>query len=248
MSSKIISIGAVVMIIMTAAFVVSAQTYLGPVIGTVVTTSSRADVSSYGTPSRYFYGGRLVMPVRRGTELAITLGLRQEEGGFLSAFTKNSIGGNRGIVDVVENPISGPSVVSSLSTSSVELNASLRIPLARFDTAGSYLGVHLGAMADMLTSADQVDDYTRILQGDRGQIPDRVQTTYDSQIGGGAVLGALMVLKTDIGRLVIEMSYILRQPETLAIPSPRIGGAKEQYVGWLVGNGLRLSAGLELGL
>ncbi|MEY3385830.1 MAG: hypothetical protein RIR53_641 [Bacteroidota bacterium] len=243
-----IVLSAVVMIVMTAAHVVSAQVYVGPVASTIISTSSRADISAYGEPSRYFYGGRVVASMRRGTELAITLGLRQEEGGFLSPFTKNSIGGAGGIVNVVENPISGPTVVSSLSTSAAELGASLRIPLAQFDTSGSYMGIHLGAMADMLTSANQVDDYRRILQGDRGQIPDRVETSYNSQIGGGAVLGALLVLKTDLGRLVIEMSYILRQPETLTIPVPRRGGPQEQYVGWLVGSGLRLSAGLELGL
>ena len=243
-----IVLSAVVMIVMTAAHVVSAQVYVGPVASTIISTSSRADISAYGEPSRYFYGGRVVAGMRRGTELAITLGLRQEEGGFLSGFRRNTFGGNRGIVDVVDNPITGPTVVSSLSTSAVELNASIRIPLARFDTAGSYVGVHFGAMADVLTSAEQLDDYTRILQGDRGQIPDRVATSYDTQVGGGAVLGGLVVVKTDIGRLVLELSYILRQPETLAVPTPYVGGPKEQYVGWLVGNGLRLSAGLELGL
>lgn len=236
------------MMFMIAASCVSAQTHIGPIVGYTVAGSSRADVSSYGEPSRYFYGGRLVTPVRRGTELALTLGLRQEQGGFVSPFAKSGISPGVGIIHVVENPSGGPVVVSSLTTSALELNASLRIPLARFDSAGSYLGIHLGAMTDYLISARQEDDYTAILQGDRGQIPDRLSTSYTTQLGGGALLGGLLVMKTDFGRLVIEMTYVLRQPETLKIPSPRIGGPQEQYVGWLVGSGLRLSAGLEFGL
>lgn len=241
-------IGVAIMIVMVATSSVFGQTYVGLTVGTTVAGSSRADVSAYGEPSRVFYGGRVITTLRKGLELVGTLGLRQEEGGFLSPFTKNSLPGGGGIVQVVENPISGPVVVSSLATSALELSAALRIPLARFDSAGSYVGLQLGAMADYLTSAEQVDDYTRILQGDRGQIPDRVTTSYASQIGGGAQIGGLLVLNTDLGRLSIEFAYLLRQPETLPVPAPRAGGPKEQYVGWLVGNGLRISAGLELGL
>lgn len=241
-------IGVAIMVFMIAASSVFGQTYVGLTIGSTVAGSSRSDVSAYGEPSRFFYGGRVVTTLRKGLELVGTFGLRQEDGGFTSRFTRNSFAGAGGMVQVVDNPISGPVVVSSLSTSAVELNAALRIPLARFDSAGSYIGLHLGAMADYLSSADQVDDYTRILQGDRGQIPDRVSTSYAAQIGGGVQIGGLLVLKTDLGRLSIEFTYLLRQPEALPVPVPRSGGPKEQYIGWLVGNGLRLSAGLELGL
>jgi len=241
-------IGVAIMVIMVATSSVFAQTYVGLTIGSTLAGSSRSDVSAYGEPSRVFYAGRVATTLRKGLELVGTFGMRQEEGGFTSRFVRNAFSGGGGMVQVVENPISGPVVVSSLTTSAFELSAALRIPLARFDSAGSYIGLQLGAMADYLRSADQVDDYTRILQGDRGQVPDRVATSYDAQIGGGAQIGGLLVLKTDLGRLTIEFTYLLRQPETVPIPAPRLGGPKEQYIGWLVGNGLRLSAGLELGL
>jgi len=108
--------------------------------------------------------------------------------------------------------------------------------------------VQLGALACGLTSAQQTDDYTGILQGDRGSIPDRFSTSYASQIGAGAVIGAVLVLNTGGGRLVLDVSYVVRGPESLPVPTPRTGGASEQYVGWLVGNGLRFSAGFDLGL
>ncbi|HBB25014.1 MAG TPA: hypothetical protein DCZ59_01985 [Bacteroidetes bacterium] len=241
-------IGVAIMVFMIATSSVFGQTYLGLTIGSTVAGSSRSDVSAYGEPSRVFYGGRVVTTLRKGLELVGTFGLRQEEGGFTSRFARSTFPGGGGTLQVVENPISGPVVVSSLSTSALELSAALRIPMARFDSAGSYIGLQLGAMADYLSSADQVDDYTRILQGDRGQIPDRVSTSYASQVGGGAQVGGLLVLQTDLGRLSIEFAYLLRRPETLPVPAPRVGGPKEQYVGWLVGNGLRISAGLELKL
>lgn len=222
------------------------QTYGGLTIGSTLVGASRSDVSAYGEPSRMVYGVRLVMPSRRGMELAATLGFRQEDGGFVSPFTRSAVRPPSGRINVVENPTAGPVVVSSLTTSAAELNVALRIPVARMDSSGSYVGVQLGVLADYLLSAEQVDDYTAILPGDRGQIPDRVSTSYDAQIGGGAVLGGIMVLNAGIGRLVIDVAYLLRQPESLPVPTPRLGGPKEQYIGWLVGSGMRFSAGFEV--
>ncbi|MBU3679516.1 MAG: hypothetical protein FGM32_07910 [Candidatus Kapabacteria bacterium] len=224
------------------------QTYGGVTIGSTLVGASRSDVSAYGEPSRMVYGLRFVMPARRGMELAATLGYRLEDGGFVSSFTRGAVRPPSGRINVVENPTAGPLVVSSLTTTAAELNVALRIPVARMDSSGSYAGVQLGVLTDYLLSAEQVDDYTGILPGDRGQIPDRVSTSYNAQVGGGAILGGIMVLNTGIGRLVIDVAYLLRQPETVAVPTPRLGGPKEQYVGWLVGSGLRFSAGFEVPL
>lgn len=236
------------MLVMVATSSVYGQGFVGVSIGTTLATSSRSDVSSYGEPSRMYYGLRASTTLRKGLELIGSLGLRQEEGGFVTPFVRNGVRRSTGMVNVVDNPVGGPVVVSSLSTSAIELNAALRIPVARVDTSGSYIGLQFGAMADVLTSADQTDDYTGILQGDRGSIPDRVSTSYASQIGAGAVIGAVLVLNTGGGRLVLDVSYVVRGPESLPVPTPRTGGASEQYVGWLVGNGLRFSAGFDLGL
>lgn len=222
------------------------QTYGGVTIGSTLVGASRSDVSAYGEPSRMVYGLRFVVPARRGMELAASLGYRQEEGGFVSSFTRSAARPPSGHINVVENPTGGPVVVSSLTTTAVEMNAVLRIPVARMDSSGSYAGVQLGVLADYLLSANQEDDYTGILPGDRGQIPDRVSTSYNAQIGGGAILGGIMVLNAGIGRLVIDVAYMLRQPESLPVPMPRLGGPKEQYVGWLVGSGMRFSAGFEV--
>ncbi len=242
------SFGVAIMLVMVATSSVHAQTYIGATIGTTLATSSRSDVSAYGDPSRAVYGLRASTVFRKGMELTGSLGLRSEEGGFVSPFVRNAVRRPAGMVNVVDNPGGGPVVVSSLATSAIELNAALRIPLARVDSSGSYAGVQLGVLADVLTSAEQTDDYTGILQGDRGSIPDRVSTSYASQFGGGAVIGAVLVLNTGGGRLVLDVSYIVRGPESLPVPTRGIGGATEQYVGWLVGNGLRFSAGFDLGL
>lgn len=240
--------GVAIMLGMVATSSVYAQTYLGATIGTTLATSSRSDVSAYGEPGRMLYGLRASTTIRKGMELVGSLALRSEEGGFVSPFVRNVVRRPAGMVNVVDNPGGGPVVVSSLATSAIEVNAALRIPLARVDTAGSYVGVQIGALADVLTSAEQTDDYTGILQGDRGSIPDRVSTSYTSQIGAGAVIGAVLVLNTGGGRLVLDVSYVVRGPESLPVPTPRTGVASEQYVGWLVGNGLRFSAGFDLGL
>lgn len=242
------SFGVAIMLVMVATSSVCGQTFLGVTIGTTLATSSRSDVSSYGDPSRMLYGLRACTTIRKGMELVGSLGLRTEEGGFVSPFVRNTVRRPTGTVNVVDNPAGGPVVVSSLATSAIELNAAVRIPLARVDTSGSYMGLQIGVMADLLTSAEQTDDYTGILQGDRGSIPDRVSTSYGAQIGGGAIIGGVIVLNTGAGRLVLDVSYIVRGPESLPVPTLRTGGAKEQYVGWLVGNGLRFSAGFDLGL
>lgn len=241
------SIGVAITLVV-ATLSVWGQTYAGVTIGSTLAGASRSDVSAYGEPTRMMYGLRMVMPTRRGLEIAVSLGYRQEDGGFVSSFVRSTARPPSGMVNVVDNPTSGPVVVSSLATSAVELTAALRMPVTRLDSSGSYVGVQLGVLADYMLPAQQVDDYTAILPGDRGQIPDRVSTSYDTQFGGGAVLGGLLVLNTGIGRLVIDAQYIMRQPESLTIPTPRFGGPKEQYIGWLVGSGLRFSAGFEVPL
>jgi hypothetical protein len=240
------SFGVAIVLVMVATSSVYGQTFLGVTIGTTLATSSRTDVSDYGDPSRMLYGLRASTTIRKGMELVGSLGLRSEEGGFVTPFVRNSVGLPTGRVNVVDNPSGGPVVVSSLVTSAI--TAALRIPLARVDTSGSYFGVQLGALVDQLTSSEQTDDYTGILQGDRGSIPDRVSTSYASQIGGGIVIGGVLVVNTGAGRLVLDITYVTRGPESLPVPTPRTGGASEQYVGWLVGNGLRFSAGFDLSL
>jgi hypothetical protein len=242
------SFGVAIVLVMVATSSVYGQTFLGVTIGTTLATSSRTDVSDYGNPSRMLYGLRASTTIRKGMELVGSIGLRSEEGGFVTPFVRNAARRPIGMVNVVDNPSGGPVVVSSLVTSAIELTAALRIPLARVDTSGSYFGVQLGALVDQLTSAEQTDDYTGILPGDRGSIPDRVATSYTSQIGGGAVIGGVLVLNTGAGRLVLDITYVTRGPESLPVPTPRTGGSSEQYVGWLVGNGLRFSAGFDLGL
>jgi hypothetical protein len=51
----------------------------------------------------------------------------------------------------------------------------------------------------------------------------------------GAIVGARMVLPVDTSRILIDVSYIVRQPTTI----------ENQDIGWLVGRGLRLGVGFQ---
>ena len=248
MNSTTKVLGAVIMLFMVTASVVSAQSFLGPMIGYSLSTTSREDVASYGSPTRLSYGLKYAGVVRRSTELIASIAYRSEDGGFVSPFKATSSFGSNGMINVVDAPGAGPSVVSSLSTSSVEVQLGLRAPMARIDSAGSYVGFTVGLFADALLRAEQQDDYSGIPTLDRGDLPVRVATTYDTQLGCGFTVGGSLVLVTSAGRLTLDLAYLLRQPDSVPLPEVRIGGPKTQYVGWLVGSGLRLSAAMEFAL
>lgn len=248
MNSTAKFLGAVIVISMVTASFVSAQSFLGPLIGYTLSTTSREDVASYGTPTRLAYGIKYAGVVRRSTEVTASIAYRTEDGGFVSPFKAISGLGSNGMINVVDAPGSGPSVVSSLSTSAIEVQLGLRVPMARIDSLGSYFGFTAGLFADALLRAEQQDDYSGVPTLDRGDLPVRVATTYDTQVGGGFTVGGSVVLVTSAGRLTLDLAYLLRQPDGVPLPQVRIGGPKTQYVGWLVGSGLRLSAALEVAL
>ena len=81
----------------------------------------------------------------------------------------------------------------------------------------------------------QTDDYSEFPKEELGQRPVTVSGTYDAQIGFGAFVGARMVLPVDASRILIDLSYSVRQPTTI----------ENQDIGWLVGRGIRLGLGFQ---
>jgi hypothetical protein len=89
--------------------------------------------------------------------------------------------------------------------------------------------------ADRLFSVKQTDDYSELPKDELRDRPVIVSGTYDAQIGFGAIVGARMVLPVDASRILIDVSYVGRQPTTI----------ENQDIGWLVGRGLRLGVGFQ---
>ena len=79
-----------VAVFVTATFVLSAQSFLGPAFTYTISTGVGTDVSSYGSPTRFNVGVRYSRVLSNLTELYAGLNYRIENGGFTSSFVKTA--------------------------------------------------------------------------------------------------------------------------------------------------------------
>ncbi len=234
-STRIISVATAFFVVATLSL--SAQSYIGPYFAYGVSTSVGQDVAAYGTPSRIALGALYSRTIAAGAELNIHGFYRIESGGARTPFVTASTGVIApGTINVVEPGSGGPRVVTTLSSTALELGASLAFQVAELDSTGSAIQLQLGVYGDRLFSVKQTDDYSEVPKDQLGQRPLVVNGTYDAQIGFGAFVGARMVLPIDGSRILFDVSYTVRQPTVI----------NEQAIGWLVGRGLRIGAGFQL--
>lgn len=228
----------VAVVALTATLSCFAQSsFLGPMLTTTLSTSVGAGVASYGTPSRFSFGGQYSRVSATGSELTFTLHHRSESGGFLTDYKKTS-GGIIGRLNVIDIPIGQPTIVTTLESSSIELGAGLRFPIIDLDTADAKLLFQFGVSADYLTSMQQISDFSRIPEADRPGIPVQSTIVFAQQAGFGGQFGIAAVAPVGGSRLLIELLYTVRQPTT--IPFPTGITSAEQNISWLTGRGIRL--------
>ncbi|NQW30909.1 MAG: hypothetical protein HQ472_10405 [Ignavibacteria bacterium] len=136
-------------------------------------------------------------------------------------------------IQVVEPGGLGPQVLTTLTSSSVEASAMLKIPMVDLDSSGTVLHLNLGALADRVLSTEQVDDYS--------QIPDylgpkTVTVNYVPQFGFGAMFGVGVATNMGPGKLLFDLRFVFRNPKTaLTNTTP----SQEQDLSWLIGQGMR---------
>lgn len=216
--------------------------YIGPEIGYTVSTSVPEEVSSSGAPTRVRVGASLHLSGKTKVDFRFSLGYRLENGTFKTAYSgvDDSVTSTKGRLDVVEPTPRGPSVMSELTSSSADLSAEGFISLGDLDTTGSKIGLTLGFFGDRVISASQTDDYSAV-EGYSG--PRIVQVQYQGQFGFGVSVGLSAIIPMGDSHIVFDLKYIVRQPSTLATnTTPSV----DQSVGWLIGKGLRISAGYLL--
>lgn len=215
--------------------------YIGPEIGYTVSTSVPFEVSSSGAPTRVRVGASLHLSGKSKVDFRFSLGYRTEGGTFRTDYVNpaDSVA-TQGRLHVVEPKPGGPNVLSELTSSSVELSAEGFLPLGDLDTSGSKIGLTLGFFGDRVISASQTDDYQAV-EGYTG--PRIVQVQYQGQFGFGVLVGLSAIIPMGDSHIVFDVKYIVRQPSTLATnTAPSV----DQNVGWLIGKGLRISAGYLL--
>lgn len=228
-----------------ATLLVSAQaSFFGPLLSTTLSTSTSSDVSAYGTPGRYAVGVQFARRSSSSTEYFFSLAHRIEGGGYLTDFVKPS-GGIIGKLHVVDVPPGTPVIVTTLDATAIELNAGIRLPVLQLDTIGTRVLFQFGVALDYLLSAKQVSDYSRIPEAERGSLPQQTSVVFDGQPGFGGMLGFALSIPAGEGRFLLDFSFILREPTTIAFPNGTSASAKEQYIDWLVGRGLRLGGSYQ---
>ncbi len=234
-TTRIISVATAFFVVATLSL--SAQSYIGPYFTYGISTSVGTSVSAYGAPSRIAFGALYSRAISSGAEINVHGFYRAESGGAKTTLTEPlGLGRPPGMLNVVEPGAGGPRVVTTMSSTAIELGASLAFQVAELDSTGSAIQLQLGVYADRLFSVKQTDDYSEFPKEQLGQRPVTVSGTYDAQIGFGAIVGARMVLPVDASRILIDVSYVVRQPTTL----------ENQDIGWLVGRGVRLGIGFQL--
>lgn len=216
--------------------------FIGPEIGYTVTTSVPSEVSRSGAPTRIRVGASLHLSAKSKVDFRFSLGYRIENS-ELKTIYDNTIDSNlsaQGRLNVLVPNTQSPNVQSEILSNSIDLAAEGFIPLGDLDTSGSRIGLTLGFFADRVLSASQTDDYSAVTDYPGPQI---VQVQYKPQFGFGASIGVSTILPMGDSRIVFDIKYIIRQPSTLTTNNSR---AEDQNVGWLMGNGLRISAGYLL--
>lgn len=240
--SKIISV--VIMTMVTTLLCYGQSMFFGPMVTTTLSTSVGTDVSSYGTPSRYAVGVQFARRTATASEYAFTLLHRIESGGYLTDFAKPS-GGLVGKLNVVDVPGGAPVIVTTLESTSIEAGASLRFPVLDLDSIGTRVLFQVGVNVDRILSLTQVADYSRVPEGERGNIPMQTNVMFDGQTGFGGQFGFALSAPAGDGRFLIELTYSVRQPLTIAFPAGTVSSASEQNIGWLTGRGIRLGASYQ---
>lgn len=231
--TNIISVATAFFVVATLSL--SAQSYIGPYFSYGISTSVGTSVSAYGAPSRIAFGGLYSRAIGKGAEINVHGLYRIESGGAKTLAEPITLGRPTGMLNVVEPGGGGPRITSTFNSTAIELGASLAFQVAELDSTGSAIQLQLGVYGDRLFSVKQTDDYSELPKEQRGDRPVTVSGTYDAQIGFGAFVGARMVLPVDASRILIDLSYIVRQPTTIAT----------QDIGWLVGRGIRLGVGFQ---
>jgi len=233
-SIRIISVAATIFVVATLSL--SAQSYIGPYFAYGISTSVGTSVSAYGAPSRIAVGALYSRTISSGAELNVHGFYRMESGGAKTTPPDPlGLGRPSGMLNVVEPGAGGPRVITTLDATALEIGATLAFRVAELDSTGSAIQLQLGVYGDRLFSVSQTDDYSELPKEQLGDRPLTVRGTYDAQIGFGAIVGARMVLPVDASRILIDVSYIVRQPTTI----------ENQDIGWLVGRGLRLGVGFQ---
>ncbi len=219
----------------------------GPMVTTSMSTSVGADVESYGPPTRYSIGVQFSRRSASGSEYSFTVQHRMESGGYLTNFVKPS-GGIVGKLNVVDVPTGGPVIITTLDATAIEAGAGIRLPVLALDSNGTRVLFQFGINIDRVLSMTQVDNFSRVPEAERGNIPRQTTITFDGQTGFGGQLGLALSAPAGDGRFLIELLYNVRQPLTIAFPAGTAAPGAEQNIGWLLGRSIRLGASYQFKL
>lgn len=236
----------IVIVGLTTGISVHAQTlFVGPSAWYLMSSNLPQGTEAESQPTRYLVGVSGMWKVSAKASLRATLGYRSESGSFTTpqsvVTTNQNIVLGPAMIQVV-TPGTEPTVASAISASSLELTAALCFPIMPLDTGGSAIGVSLGGLADMVTSALQTDDYTAL---PTHSDPDVVTNAFKQQMGFGALLGAYLELPLGSTDLTFDVQYVFRMPTSLTTNTNPI---QDQDTGWLIGKGLRAGVTLYFGL
>lgn len=222
---------------------VSGQTAIGAYAAYLVSTNTPA---SNNPPSRYSFGGTALWQTKKGVELRVGLGYRMESGSISTAYDSTLTSTQTAIIAVVDpNLGTGPTVESNIDLGTVELTATMGIPLAQIDSVGGGVLFLLGAGVDNILSAQQTDNYSAVPNYKGAKLQ---EYSFNSQIGFLAQVGFGVSLPLGGSKLLFDVTYTFRQPATIEYSNPVAGGPKEQDISWLAGRGLRLQVGYVFGL
>ncbi len=211
-----------------------AQTpFVGPTAFYLLSTSSPGNTSGLPQPTRFLVGASALWLQKNNVHIRVSAGYRSEEGSFATPQSQApNVAGNR--LHVIDPATGEPMLTSTITASSVEVNAQLGFPLLPLDSSGSVLGLTIGGLMDYMVSASQTDDYSAF---PNHQGPKTVTAQYSPHAGFGALLGAYLTIPLDVHQLAFDVSYVFRRPSTMLTTGTP---ATEQNIGWLIGSGLRV--------
>lgn len=207
-----------------------AQWFVGPSIQYLITTNTPTEVSRASPPTRLALGVQVQKELKSKLAVAFEANYRTENGEMKTDYVAAKTTPR---VQVVTPGGTGPQIVSTFTSSSIEASAMLKIPLVDLDSSGTALHLNLGALADRVLNTKQVDDYS--------QIPDylgakTVEVEYSPQFGFGALFGVSVGTSMGSGKLLFDLRFVFRNPKTaLTNTTP----PQEQDLSWLIGQGMR---------